>query len=114
MKTPRHQKRLHSRTRRKPYSQLNVGELAAATAEYDREDLSPPVALKGGKLDRYQHAMSRRGRPRVGKGSKAITVTLERDLLTDADRVARRKGISRSKLIALALKAQMHRTRSKS
>ena len=93
--------------RRKPYGKMTVDELAAATAAYDQEDLSLPVPLRGEKLARYRRAMSRRGRPRIGKGSKAITVTLERGLLKRVDHVAQSRQISRSKLIALALSAHV-------
>jgi hypothetical protein len=86
---------------------MNADELAVATAPYDHEDLSVPVSLRGEKLRRYRRAMSQRGRPRIGKGSKAITVTLERDLLARTDRMARRRHLSRSQMIAIALAAQM-------
>jgi hypothetical protein len=87
---------------------MNANELAAATAQFDRENLSPPTPLRGEKLRRFRRAISRRGRPRIGKGSKAITVTLERGLLTRADRVARERHITRSQLIASALMAHFH------
>ena len=92
---------------KKPYWEMNTDELAAATAEFDREDLSSPVPLRGEKLRRYQQAKARRGRPRVGKGSKAVTVTLERGLLDRVDRVARHRRTTRSQLIATALVAEL-------
>jgi hypothetical protein len=87
---------------------MNASELASATAEYDREDLSEPIPLRGGKLRRYERAMVKRGRPRIGRGSKAITVTLERGLLSRADRAARAQNLTRSQLIAAALQAHVN------
>ena len=96
----------------KPHQEMNADELARATAEFDRENLAPPKPLTGEKLQRYRRAMARRGRPRVGKGSRAITVSLERGLLARADRLARSRGVNRSQLIASALAAQLGRPRA--
>lgn len=93
--------------RPKSWGDMNTEELAAATAEFDKEDLAPPKPLRGEKLRRYRHAMRKRGRPRIGKGSQAITVTLEKELLSRTDRTAKRRGITRSQLIALALTAEV-------
>lgn len=105
MKARRKQKRRPSTAQRKPYREMTAEELASVTANFEREDLSPPVPLRGEKLRCYRRAMSRRGRPRIGEGSKAIGVTLERGLLKRADRVARERRVSRSQLIAAALTA---------
>jgi hypothetical protein len=86
---------------------MTANELATATAEFDREDLSSPRPLRGEKLRRHQRAQARRGQPRVGKGSKAVTVTLERGLLDRVDRVARQRKTTRSQLIARALVAEL-------
>jgi len=45
------------------------------------------------------------GRPRIGKGAKTISLTVEQSLLEQADAYARRHGISRSKLVAQGLRA---------
>ncbi len=45
------------------------------------------------------------GRPKVGKGSKTISLTVERDLLKKADAYAKRHGITRAKLVAQGLAA---------
>ena len=44
------------------------------------------------------------GRPRVGKGAKTISLTVERELLQRADAYAKRHGLSRAMLIAQALR----------
>jgi hypothetical protein len=45
------------------------------------------------------------GRPKIGKGSKTISLTVEKDLLARADAYAKRNGISRAKLVAQGLRA---------
>ena len=43
------------------------------------------------------------GRPKVGKGAKTISLTVESDLLKQVDAYAKRHGISRAKLVAKGL-----------
>ena len=45
------------------------------------------------------------GRPRVGKGVKIVSVGLEKDLLKQADALAKHRGLNRSALVTEALKA---------
>ena len=45
------------------------------------------------------------GRPKVGKGAKTISLTVEKDLLRRADAYAKKIGISRAKLVARGLQA---------
>ena len=45
------------------------------------------------------------GRPKVGKGIKVISVSVEKGLLEKVDRYARRQGISRAQLIAQGMRA---------
>jgi len=92
--------------RKKPYWEMNKEELAAATAEFDKECLDetfpePPPEAKA----QLERAMRKRGRPRNGNGAKAISVTLERGLLKRSDRAAHRLGLSRSALIAHGLRS---------
>jgi len=44
-----------------------------------------------------------RGRPKIGKGSKLVAVTLELGLLEQADRFAKRNKMKRSEMIAQGL-----------
>ncbi len=44
------------------------------------------------------------GRPTVGKGSKMVAVTIEKDLLQRADAYAKAHGLKRTELIAKALR----------
>jgi hypothetical protein len=90
----------------KPYWQMNAAELAQATKEFDKEfvaDTFSPLSAIG----RAAHSRAAKrgvGRPKNGKGSEKIHVTIERTLLKEADAAARREEISRSELIARALK----------
>ena len=56
-----------------------------------------------GNRARWQRAR-KRGRPRIGKGAKVISLSMEQGLLNKADARARKEGISRAELIARALK----------
>lgn len=76
------------------------------TSEFDQEFVvdsfkAPPPADKA----RWQRAKRKRGRPKEGKGAKVISVSVEKGLLARADRVAKKMGISRARLIARALRA---------
>jgi hypothetical protein len=55
------------------------------------------------------HARIRRkvGRPKIGKGAERVNVTIERGLLSEADRFARQQGITRAELIAAGLRRAM-------
>jgi hypothetical protein len=45
------------------------------------------------------------GRPKIGKGAKTISLTVEKDLLDQADAYAKQHGITRAKLVAQGLAA---------
>ena len=47
------------------------------------------------------------GRPRVGKGAYRINITVEQQLLAKTDRFAKNHGLTRSQLIAHALRHEM-------
>jgi len=72
-------------------------------ARYDREMPGlPGKALT--PAEKALHTRARgRGRPRIGKGSKTIALTMELDLLRRADERAKSEGISRAQLIAKGL-----------
>jgi len=94
-------------TRKKPYHKMTAAELADATKEFEKDTpldenelLSPELKAKWERARR-----ARPGRPRVGKGARAVLVTIERGLLARADAFAAAKGMSRSELIARGLVA---------
>ncbi len=89
-----------------PVGKRTVAELDKMSAEFDREfvaDTCGPPTPEAKK--RLRNAKRERGRPRVGAGSKPISVTVERTLLSRVDRLAKRRNTTRSKLIARGLKA---------
>jgi hypothetical protein len=88
----------------KPYWEMNTTELAEATREFDDPNYHPP-ALPWTKEDTTLHERARRkpGRPRKGLGSLTIALSIERGLLGRADRLAKKRGISRAQLVAAAL-----------
>lgn len=49
----------------------------------------------------------RRGRPKIGKGTRQISITVEADLLKEAEAYSRRNGLKRSELISQALRQML-------
>ncbi len=92
---------------KKKYWEMNAVELAGATGEFDKEF----VAEKSRTPDAADRAMHRKaarpGRPRVGKGAFRINVTVEQGLLLQADHFAKRRGLTRSQLVASALRREI-------
>jgi len=99
--TPRTVKRRLRRLRRTVRERLGIGE----EDEFDREFVAdtfgpmPPEAKA-----KWERAKRKRGRPKVGKGVKVISVSVEKDLLAKSDAMARRLGIPRATLIARGLR----------
>lgn len=85
------------------YGQMDAAELAKEAAQFDKEFLGSFLPLS--KEMRVQHARARtkRGRPKQGRGAKIVSVSLESTLLKATDSLAKRRGISRSQIIALGL-----------
>ena len=85
---------------------LTVAELEKMSAEFDGEFVTDTFDIPDPKAkERLRRAKRLRGRPRVGAGSKPICVTVEKTLLTKIDRIAKRRGTTRAKLIARGLQA---------
>jgi hypothetical protein len=98
---------------KKPYTKMTQAELAAATAGLDhpisRKESRP---LTAAQRKRWKRLATGPGRPKIGRGSVAVLMSLEMGLLERADRFAKAQGIGRSKLIAFALEAYMARRRA--
>ena len=97
-------------TNKKTASKRTSGKASGASVhdadEFDREfvvDSFKPPSPKA--RARWQEAKHKRGRPAVGKGSKVVSVSIERGLLERSDELARRMRISRARLIARGLRA---------
>jgi hypothetical protein len=83
-------------------------ELAEATRAFDRpfafEEARPMTAA-----ERADERTLRRGRPRIGRGARKVSVSLESGVLEATDTMARKKGMKRSELIARFVVAGLKR-----
>jgi hypothetical protein len=94
-----------SKPKHKPYPQMTTDELAAATADLDREHAGTPGRPLN-RREREEHRKARKmGRPKIGQGVKVISLSVEQGLLKRADALAKRRKISRAKLVSQALRA---------
>lgn len=98
------------KTRSRPATKMTAGELAETTAESDEEfaidSFRKPTAAQQTK---WQRAKGKRGRPKVGKGVKVISVSIEQGLLEETDPLAKRLKVHRTKLISRGLRAVLDR-----
>lgn len=91
------------------FNALSDDEKERRVAEFDE----PFVAETFGPLPPAQRKLwakaKRRGpgRPRNGEGVKTIALSVEKGLLRRADQLAKKRGVTRAKLVAEALKAQL-------
>jgi hypothetical protein len=96
--------------KRKPYWEMTAKELAQATEQFDEPfviDQSRP--LTPGERAQWQQAKRKKGRPRVGDGFKRISVSLENGLLKRVTALAKKRHVSRSKLLAQVLEEALAR-----
>src|SRR4051794_37731529 len=90
----------------KPYWEMTTEELAAATADFEREfAFEDTKLLSAKKRAQLERAKRKPGRPKIGEGSQAVSVTIERGLLKMVDAVADSLGMTRAQLIKTALVA---------
>ncbi len=90
--------------KRKPYWEMTATELAEATKQFDKPfviDQSRPLTTEEQK--QWERIKRKRGRPKTGEGCKRVSVSLEQGLLKRATALARKRHISRSKLLAQVL-----------
>jgi hypothetical protein len=87
---------------------LTDAQKEAEVAKFDKPvDLRRTKPLTPEQRKLWNKAKRKRGRPRVGKGVEVISLSVERDLLRRADRVAKQQGISRAALFARGLLAAL-------
>ena len=87
--------------KRKPYWEMTTPELAEATRQFDEPfvvDRSRPLNPQEKK--EWNRAKRKRGRPKNGQGFQRISVSMERALLKRVTALAKKRRLSRSKLIA--------------
>ena len=73
-------------------------------AETPQQRLARSRPLNAREREQWRRFKKKAGRPKIGSGTKNVSVSLERDLLRAADRFAKRHGMSRSQLIAQGVK----------
>lgn len=81
-----------------PASALELREL---DKEFVADTFHPPTPAEQKKWRRMQR---KRGRPQRGKGARVISVSVERNLLRRADRLAKTSGLTRARLIEIGLR----------
>jgi hypothetical protein len=104
-KTTNSRKTPSKRSASKPYWEMTTAELREATKEFDQEfvgDTFRPVTAA--EQERFERAR-KRGRPRKGHGAKTISVTVEKQLLAQTDRLAKKLHVPRAVLVARGLQA---------
>ncbi|MBI3271868.1 MAG: hypothetical protein HYZ53_22945 [Planctomycetes bacterium] len=76
------------------------------TGEFDREFAADSFRVPDAEARRrWQSARLKPGRPREGRGVRVISVSVEKGLLASADRLAKKKRLTRARLIARGLRA---------
>lgn len=85
---------------------LNVGRMTPAQLEKlyaQAEKITPQTRSR--PLSTADRALHRRaGRPPIGAGAERINITVERELLRQADAYARSHGLTRAALVAAGLR----------
>jgi len=90
--------------------EMSAVELDQFTARFDLPfafENSTPMTKKERAQERKLRR--RRGRPKIGKGARKISISLESSLLRDTDALARKTGLNRSELISHFLTAGLKR-----
>ena len=77
--------------------------------EIDRKTTAQLLAesrpLNARERRQWSRFQKKAGRPRIGRGTTNISISLEKGLLREFDRFARKAGMSRSELIARGVRA---------
>lgn len=77
-----------------------IDEIERIPPEEFRAMSKPPTRAEQRNLDRIA---KRLGRPKIGKGTRNISITVEIDLLKRAEAYSRRKHMKRSEVFSLGL-----------
>ncbi len=89
----------------KKWSEMDLAAMRKATRKYDAEFAADAESKPLTAAQRQLHRTARKvGRPRQGKGSQVVSVSVEKQLLKQADAYAKRQGLGRSELFILGLK----------
>jgi hypothetical protein len=80
---------------------MTAEELAEATKRFDEPNAADSSrALTKSEKQQWKRVKRRRGRPIVGQGFQRVSVSMERKLLQRATALAKKRRMSRSKLLA--------------
>jgi len=74
-------------------------------AETPEESLARSRPLNTRERQQWRRFKAKMGRPKIGRGAKTISLTVELTLLKRADAYAKRHGISRARLVAQGLQS---------
>ncbi|HRK30655.1 MAG TPA: hypothetical protein PLD59_06205 [Tepidisphaeraceae bacterium] len=89
-------------------SSFNALTVRQKKAIYDDcEQLSPltkGVPLSAAQRSQHRRARRRAGRPTVGEGAEKVRISIERGLLRQTDALAAQSDVTRSQVIATALR----------
>ena len=81
-------------------------ELERSTPERRRAESTGPTTAERARLLRVHKKM---GRPKIGKGVRIVSVSVELDLLRQADTYAKHTGMKRTELFTRALRGFLPR-----
>lgn len=79
-----------------------MDQFESETPEQRRARYKPVSPATQARLDRFVKKM---GRPKLGKGTRVVSVSVEIDLLERADAYARKAGLKRAELFTQGLKS---------
>ena len=86
------------------FIEMTPSQRAADTAQFDGDfDDNDFQKLDAEAKATWQKVKRKRGRPMVGSGAATISISVERGLLSEADKLAKQLGVSRAKLVAQGL-----------
>jgi len=90
------------------FDALSDAEKRRVVAEFDREFVGDTFRpLTPAQRNVWRKAKRGPGRPKVGGGARVVSVSIERGLLRRADALAKRRKLTRSELLADALRAAL-------
>jgi hypothetical protein len=96
------------------FESLSEAEKARELAPFEQMEVSPGKPLTRQQRKRFEEVRRKalRGRPVIGKGAKIVPISIERDLLAQADAFARAHKIKRSQMVVKGLRLVMAQTKA--
>jgi hypothetical protein len=105
----------HDIGRARPSGQLSPIDQFMALSDFEKEaiflgfdrpiDEAQTREMTAAERRRWEKAKRTRGRPKIGKGTIAVSLTIEKELLRWIDSYAREKHLSRARLVGIALES---------